>query len=379
LGKRTPLLTDDGETGIAKMKPRMKNKKSLVSLLLAIVFALVAGAYVLINPTSPTPPTPPRTPAVSATLAPISDLDTMPAAARVELFSFPETDEQVLLDRIASARSRVWMKMYLLTDPRVIDALVQARNNGADVRAMVEQNPFGGGSSARQAFDKLNAAGINTKYANPVFRFTHEKSFIIDDTIFILTANMTKSAFSRNREFGIIHVDSGDVGEAVAAYNADWSREKFTPQRSQSALVWSPVNARPKLMQLVGAAQTSLLVYAELAQDDPIIDALIQAQKRGVQVRFLISPSSQGEDDDANKVDLDKLQRGKVKVRYLKSPYMHAKAFLADDTLAYIGSINLSTGSMEFNRELGILFKDRTALRLLDEIFEKDWNKATER
>ncbi len=372
-------MTDDGDSGIAKMKPRMKNKKSLASLLLAIVFALVAGAYVLINPTSPTPPTPPRTPAVSVTLAPISDLDTMPAAARVELFSFPETDEQVLLDRIASARSRVWMKMYLLTDPRVIDALVQARNNGADVRAMVEQNPFGGGSSARQAFDKLNAAGINTKYANPVFRFTHEKSFIIDDTIFILTANMTKSAFSRNREFGIIHVDSGDVGEAVAAYNADWSREKFMPQRSQSALVWSPVNARPKLMQLVGAAQTSLLVYAELAQDDPIIDALIQAQKRGVQVRFLISPSSQGEDDDANKVDLDKLQRGKVKVRYLKSPYMHAKAFLADDTLAYIGSINLSTGSMEFNRELGILFKDRTALRLLDEIFEKDWNKATER
>jgi phosphatidylserine/phosphatidylglycerophosphate/cardiolipin synthase-like enzyme len=163
----------------------------------------------------------------------------------------------------------------------------------------------------------------------------------------------------------------------VAAYDADWNRDKFTPQ--SSALVWSPVNSRAKLTGLVGSAQKTLLVYAELAQDDPIIDAMIQAQKRGVKVRFLISPSKQTDGEDANKVDLDKLQKGGVKVRYISSPYQHSKAFVADDTLAYIGSINLSTGSMEFNRELGILFSDKTAIRLLDEIFEKDWNKATDR
>ena len=135
---------------------------------------------------------------------------------------------------------------------------------------------------------------------------------------------------------------------------------------------------------VVGSWMSQRLVYvitgyAELAQDDTIIDALIQAQKRGVKVRFLISPNVQSNGEDANKVDLDKLQKGGVKVRYLASPYIHAKAFVADETLAYTGSINLSTGSMEFNRELGILFSDKTAIRLLDEIFEKDWNKATDR
>ena len=361
----------------------MKNKKSASSLLVTVAFILLVAFYLLVKPGETTPeplPTPRQTAAVDIgipTPLPASAIDQIPAATHVELFSFPETDEKVVLDRIANAKKRVWMKMYLLSDWRVIDSLVKAHNNGADVRAMVEQNPFGGGSSARQAYDKLIAAGLNTKYTNPVFRFTHEKSFIIDDTLFVLTANMTKSAFSRNREFGIIQNDPGDVAEAVAAYNADWNREKFEPSRPN--LVWSPVSARPKLTQVVQAARSTLLVYAELAQDDTIIDELIKAQKRGVKVRFLISPSSQGEDEDANKVDLDKMQRGKVSVRYLKSPYVHAKVFVADDELAYVGSINLSTGSMEFNRELGILVKDRTAIRLLDEIFEKDWNKAKNR
>ena len=362
----------------------MKTKKSLASILVTIAFFLIAAAYVLLNPSTPTEPAPtalPRTPSARATLAslPVTKLDAIPAATHVEIFSFPETDEKVLLDRIANAKGRVWMKMYLLTDFRVVDALAKAHQNGADVRAMIDQNPFGGGSSPKLAFEKMEKAGINVKYSNPVFRFTHEKSFIIDDTLFVLTANMSKSAFSRNREFGIIDVDADNVAEAVSAYNADWAREKFTPREGQNALVWSPVSARPKLTQLVQAAQSTLLVYAELAQDDTIIDELIKAQKRGVKVRFMISPSSQGKDADANKTDLDKMQRGKIKVRYLKSPYVHAKVFVADDAVAYVGSINLSTGSMEFNRELGIIFKDHTAIRLLDEIFEKDWNKATDR
>ena len=355
----------------------MKDKKSLISLLIAATFACVAGLLVIMGGGNPLRPNPPAATDAAPTPLPHKPIDTTGAATDIEFFSFPETDEQVILDRIASAKSRAWMKMYLLTDFRVVDALVKAKRNGADVRAMIEQNPFGGGSSPKQAFDKLKAAGIDVKYSNPVFRFTHEKSFIIDDSVFVLTANMTKSAFARNREFGVIHSDKADVAECVSAYNADWSRDKFTPH--STALIWSPVNSREKLTKLVGAAQKTLIAYAELAQDDTIIDALIQAQKRGVKVRFLISPNVQSNGEDGNKVDLDKLQKGGVKVRYIASPYIHAKAFLADDALAYTGSINLSTGSMEFNRELGILFSDKTAIRLLDEIFEKDWNKATDR
>ncbi|NJM41656.1 MAG: hypothetical protein HC853_13305 [Anaerolineae bacterium] len=270
----------------------MKDKKSLISLLIAAVFACVAGLFVLLGGGNPLQPNP--TAATPVAPEPEQPIDTTGAATDIEFFSFPETDEQVILDRIANAKSRVWMKMYLLTDFRVVDALAKAKQNGADVRAMIEQNPFGGGSSPKQAFDRLKAAGINVKYGNPVFRFTHEKSFIIDNSVFILTANMTKSAFARNREFGVVHTNKADVAECVEVYNADWNRDKFTPQ--SRTLIWSPVNSRERLTHLVRASQQTLLVYAELAQDDTIIDELTKAAKRGVKVRFLISPSKQSDE-----------------------------------------------------------------------------------
>ena len=349
--------------------------KKIISAIIAVLFALGVG-FVVLNGSAPTAPsaptqqqptTPPRAPTIGPAIG---------AANRVELFSFPETDEKILLDQIKGARQRVYMKMYLLTETRVIDALIKAKNNGAEVRAMVEQNPFGGGSSARTAFDKLKAAGINVKYSNPTFRFTHEKSFVIDNTAWILTANMTKSALSGNREFGVVHSDQRDVDEIVRAFDADWNRERFTPH--SDTLVWSPVNSRERITRLIESANSSITVYCEIAQDDGLIQALVAAQKRGAKVRLLISPPSNSA-DDGNSEDLDKLQRAKVKVRYLKSPYMHAKTYVVDDQLAFVGSQNISTGSLEFNRELGIVISDLTAIRLLNEIFDKDWDKATDR
>ena len=354
--------------------------KKIISAIIAVLFALGIGFVVLTgSPATDSAPTPTPAPAGSVpTRAPTAPTSApiIGAATKVELFSFPETDEKILLDQIVNAKQRVYMKMYLLTETRVIDALIKAKRNGAEVRAMVEQNPFGGGSSARTAYDKLKAVGINVKYTNPAFRFTHEKSFVIDNTAWILTANMTRSALSSNREFGVIHSDQNDVDEIVRAFDADWNRERFTPQ--SPALVWSPVNSRERLTRLIDSAKASITVYCEIAQDDGLIQALVAAQKRGVKMRLLISPPSATE-SDGNTEDLDKLQRSKAKVRYLKSPYMHAKTYVIDDKIAFVGSQNISTGSLEFNRELGIVFTDATAIRLLDEIFEKDWDKAIDR
>jgi cardiolipin synthase A/B len=301
-----------------------------------------------------------------------------PGATGVQLFVYPDDDEQALLDKIANAKQRVFMKMYLLTDERIIDALVAASKNGADVRAMVEQNPFGGGSTARQAFDKLKQAGVNARYTNPTFRFTHEKSFVIDREGVILTANMTKAAFGRNREFGIIRSDPADVAEMVASFNADWNRADFKP--ASPNLVWSPINSRERISGVISAAAKTLIVYAEVTQDDEQIKLLTDAARRGVKVRLIVSPpSSSGEDTSSNAADLDRLQKGSVKVRNLKSPYIHAKMFVADGALAFIGSENISTTSLDFNRELGILIADPAAIQRLTSVFEKDWAKATDR
>lgn len=293
----------------------------------------------------------------------------------VGLFIMPEDGQEWLLDMIATARQRVLMKVYVLTDARIVGALQRAARRGASVRVMIEAHPFGSDASADLAFRLLHDAGITVRAGNPAFRYTHEKSVIVDDAAVILTANMTRSSFARNRELAVLYRDRDDVSEIVAAFEADWQRARFTPRRP--SLVWSPVNARARINALIASARSSLYVYASSAPDEEQISLLADAAKRGVDVRFLtsiirqVSRGEQGGDEAA----LDRLRRSRVKVRHLRSPVIHAKAIIADQ-VALVGSINLTTNSLDFNRELGIIFDDPVAVRRLTQTFEADWSRA---
>ncbi|MCS7061483.1 MAG: phospholipase D-like domain-containing protein [Anaerolineae bacterium] len=338
-------------------------------LIALVIGVLLIGFLALRNQLflSPEPaPTPPATPTSTTSL---------PGATGIELHVYPEDSEQELLDLIAQAKKRVYMKVYLLTDEQVIDAMKQAMQNGVEVRAMLEENPFGGAGTTKQMFEKLKRAGVNVKYTNPTFRFTHEKSFVIDDLAVIMTANMTKAAFTRNRELLVITRNADDVAEIAAAFEADWNRTEFVPQRPH--LVWSPVNSRERINSVINAATRTLEVYAEVAQDTRQIALMTEAVKRGVMVRLITSPSDPP--TDAERRGLDALQAGGVKVRYVRSPYIHAKMFVADGTFAFTGSENITATSLDLNRELGILISDQPAIRRMLEAFEKDWSKGVDR
>ncbi len=344
----------------------LMNKHPRLALTLAIVLLLLAGCTLppSLRPSEATP-----NPRATATLG---------AASAVELITLPEAGAAWLLGRIEKAQTRVWVKIYLLTDNRIVDALKKAKNNGAVVRVLIEPAPYGAANIAREAKKQLRTAGLEIKDANPDFRLTHEKSFVIDDTAIILTANMTRSAFSRNREFAVITKEPGDVAEIANVFEADWSR---TPASLASAnLAWSPINSRSRITALVDSAQRTLDVYALSATDDALLDSLMTATKRGVVVRFVTSPGSQSDEGaDGDTTGLDKLQRSGVLVRLVKSPFVHAKVFVADGATAFVGSVNISTASLDYNRELGLVFSDAQAIARLLRTFEVDWSKATER
>jgi cardiolipin synthase len=297
--------------------------------------------------------------------------------SQARLSVYPEDGANGLLTRIASARQRVLLTMYLLTDQRFIDALKSARMNGATVRVLIEQHPVGDSSSGQDVYGKLRTSGIETRYAYPYFRLTHEKSLVIDNSAVILTANMTISGFRFNREFAITTDEPDVVKEIVDVFNADWSRTSIIPNNPY--LVWSPINSRVRIGAVISTTRRTLDVYAEEVQDDEQTQALVNAAGAGSVVRLLISPPRDSASEDANAADLDRLQRGGIRVRYLSKPYIHAKVFVVDDALAFIGSQNISTNSLEFNRELGVIVSDATAARRIAETFAKDWNSGVER
>ena len=245
----------------------------------------------------------------------------------VEVVIQPEAGSARLVQAIDGAEKSLRMKVYLVTEDDVVDALKRAAQRGVDTRVMIEPNPEGGGDTNRVAAAELAAAGVQVRDTPSAFRLSHEKSLVVDDRVaFIMTHNLTRSSFAKNREFEAISEDKAVVEEVAKVFDADWERRE--PDLSQALLVWSPINSRPRITALIDGARTTLDLYQASVLDDELNERLKAAVKRGVQVRLVMSPPNDPSDPDFPEMNL--LQAGGVQLRVLEEPYIHAKTLLAD-------------------------------------------------
>jgi phosphatidylserine/phosphatidylglycerophosphate/cardiolipin synthase-like enzyme len=283
----------------------------------------------------------------------------------VSFFVEPGSGLQPVLQLIRSAKHSIRLEIYLLTERSVISALGAAHGRGVQVRVLLEEHPYGGSpSSAKSAYDNLRAAGVNVRWANEsAFTYTHEKAMVVDGQVAgIFTLNLSYSGVESNREFGAIDRQPADARALAAIFDADWKRKR--PSVKYGDLVISPYNSRARLDALIDSARRNLDVYAEEVNDTAVESHLIAARKRGVRVRLITSEASSG---------VDTLRSKGIAVTIMTRPYVHAKAIVADNSHVFIGSENISSTSLDHNREAGIIRNDRTLAGIVEKTFAADW------
>ncbi len=291
-----------------------------------------------------------------------------PAASPLQVFVEPGAGPDPLVQFIHGARAELDGEVYLASSKPVLAALEAAAGRGVHVHILLEHHPYGTGSAVPVlVFHSLAAHGVQVAWSNPAFRYTHAKYMVEPDAgrALICTCNWTTSALETNREFGIVTTDPTQVREAEAVFRADTARGPV--QGSVGALVVSPLNARSRIGALIAAARHTLDVYAEEVADAPQEHALIAAVKRGVRVRVVTT----GDGDDGV------LIRGGVQVVVTTSPYIHAKAVVADGVLAFVGSENISSTSLDHNREMGLLTRDPGVIAAVESAFSQDSGGGT--
>ncbi len=301
----------------------------------------------------------------------------------VKVFVEPEAGEQPITSAILGAQKSVWVEMYLLTDRSIIRALEEVAHRKVDVRVMLELHPFGGGANPQRTLDLLKAAGVQAQATNASFALTHEKNMIIDGTTaYIMTSNFTRAALggssggkygTSNREYDIVDSNAQDVQDIIALFNSDWNHT--TAQATNLNLVVSPINSRNTFVTLIEGAHNTLFIAAEEMLDSGVEQALVRAGKRGVHVQVLL-PSAKGSSSDSNRQGINAIHQNGIQVKEDPRLYMHAKIIIADGQKAFVGSENISTQSLDKNRELGILVADSSVLNTLQQTFQRDWNES---
>jgi len=291
-----------------------------------------------------------------------------------ELYVEPDDGSLPVIRFIGSAHQTLDVAMYLLSDRDVIRALEGAQKRGVRVRTMLEEHPYGTGPGNQSIESGLRFAKIITRWSPGAFRLSHDKYSVADGkTALVGTANWTHSAFVSNREYLIVVSGPKEVQQLQRLFDADWNREPAIVENER--LVVSPVNSRSDFLSLIGSARTSIDLEAEEMQDSAVETALSQAKNRGVSVRVILPAASGGR--DANAPGEAALSAHGVQVRRLQDPYVHAKDIVVDAREAFVGSENISTASLDDNREVGLLVEDPAVISRLDATFAQDWAAAT--
>jgi cardiolipin synthase len=276
---------------------------------------------------------------------------------------------------INGARHSIDVTMYEFSDTTAEHDLAAAAGRGVRVRVILDQRERSVNSGA---YSYLGSHRVTVTWSSPEYRYTHQKTVIIDGVkAIIMTANLTSRYYATSRDFLVIDTERADVSAITAVFDADLTGQAIRPGDG-SHLVWSPTDSEGRLLGLINGARSSLRIYSEEMGDRTVENALVKAAERGVGVQ-VCGENENGEYDRA----YAKLARAGIRISYYSSSagfYIHGKVVEADYGTArakiFIGSENFSSTSLNQNRELGLIISSHPVMSAIASTFAADFRNG---
>ena len=142
------------------------------------------------------------------------------------LIVLPDDTASEIIDPINAARHTLNIRMFLFTDPSLLDAVIAAKHRGVHVRVMLNPARRDGSSDNDAARKALLAAGVSVRDSNAAFAVTHQKSMVIDNKVgFIESLNWETRDLTETRDYAVETTVKAEVAEMVRCFDADWERE----------------------------------------------------------------------------------------------------------------------------------------------------------
>ena len=278
----------------------------------------------------------------------------------MKLIIQPDDGLNPLIEAIGKARRTLEIAIFRFDEPEVERALVGAVKRGVSVQALIAFTNRGGEKRLRGLETRLLAAGAAVARTNDDLTRYHGKYLIVDRRkVLILAFNFTRSDLRRTRSFGVSTTNGKLVQEAAKLFEADRSRQPYTP--GGNGLLVSPVNARGRLAEFLSAAKKELLIYDPEISDRAMIQALKGRAEAGVEQRVIGGAMTAWSG---------------IAVRASHPLRLHARVIVRDREWLFIGSQSLRRIELDMRREVGVLIRDARAAAQVARLFEHDWETA---
>ena len=283
---------------------------------------------------------------------------------------------QLVARLIGGARHRVMVEMYELGRIDVVRGLGSAKARAIEVRVITDPTV----KASRTAALQLVSAGVAQR-AYPIddkrHQIDHVKLLIADGEAIVGGMNWGRHS-DRNHDYVLETRAAVEVERLVRIFEQDWALAGGHPEPLRSAtssVAQTTPGAEIRTMLEGGLRRAIRRVLAEVytLTDPEVIAGLVDAHRRGVEVRVLLDPNQV-----YNLRAFAVLRAGGVEVRWYPVPkgvLLHAKIGLFDAELV-LGSANWTLAGLGVNHELDIQTRDVDAVAAYRARFESDWVRS---
>ncbi|MEF8806743.1 phospholipase D-like domain-containing protein [Natronomonas sp.] len=333
-------------------------------------------------------------------------------------FVLPDGDD-VTAETLASAEERLLLAGYTFTSERATDAIIDAHENGVEVRVLLDGSPVGGMTTRqRRQLDRLVDAGVSVRLlsgSHTRYDHHHAKYAVVDDRALVLSENFKPGGTGgmSSRGWGVV-LDDGETAAALAdVHTTDWRWRAATPWTEYRAgrdfeaadpalgefetrhspeelrvesttVLVAPDNAADGMVERIDDADDRVLVQQMRidGRDERLLRAVLRAADRGVTVRIHLSGAWYVEDDNAalaawldrraEAEDWDLQARVDEADGYEK---VHNKGLVVDDTVL-VGSLNWGPTARTENREVVLALEGGAVATYYADVFRDDWSKT---
>lgn len=259
---------------------------------------------------------------------------------------------QVFINAISQAQESIFLIIYSLTDPRVIQILKEKAAQG--IAVTVIHDPKTTQSGFESLGHKIQHSSKKTK------GLMHMKILIVDQKkVWIGSANLTKESLMFHDNL-VIGLESPALASMIVQRESNHPKDflvggqhvefYFLPEDRQSGL--------KKLSQMIAEANKTLRVAMFTWTHPDLTDAIIEAKQRGIQVEVVMDyTQSQG----VNRETIKKLTRAEIPIKTNRnSDMLHHKFIYIDDTTLVNGSANWTRAAFSKNDDCFMVLHDLT-------------------
>ncbi len=162
----------------------------------------------------------------------------------------------------------------------------------------------------------------------------------------------------------------------LVALDWAWSKEVPGPVTAEVDLLCDR-GYYPRVLELLKQARKDIhaVIYyvGDPRQERPraMLDALVEAKERGLEVSVQLDGPAEGE-EDRNKPACDYLKEHGIQATY-DGPEVttHTKALVVDGEILVLGSANWTQGALAHNHEAGVVVRSPVLAKRLLEEFER--------